>query len=159
METLFGQKVETLPEDVAIQLWNGALRDELGLKSGDLQIALGVANMKNRSGNTLTALRIYMALVLCDPSNFECLQGLANCALQNGLYEAALEAGSAMVVLKPRNPLGYYFSGTACLAMGHLAEAREDIVEALNFAGTDEHRTLRGECERLLKQLELRKSA
>ncbi|PTW56674.1 hypothetical protein C8N35_111137 [Breoghania corrubedonensis] len=159
MENLVGQRIENLPESVTTQLWNGALRDELGLKSEDLQIALGVANMKNKAGNSLTALRMYMALVLCEPSNFHCLQGLANCTLKNGLYEAALEASSAMIVLKPKNPFGYYFSGSACLAMGHFAEAREDMADALKFADADEHHALSGECRRLLQQLDVRKSA
>lgn len=159
METLLGEKIDTLPEDVADQLWNGALRDELGLQSEDLQIALGIANMKQKAGDSATALRMYMALVLCEPGNFKFLQGLANAALRNGLFDAALEAGSAMVMVEPKNPFGYYFSGAACLALGHLAEAKADLVDAQEYAKAIRNAELFGECDKLLQQIEVQESA
>lgn len=159
METMHSDTLAGLPHDAVTQIWNGALREELGLDAEDLQIALGVANMKQKVGDDLSALRMYMALSLCEPRNCDFLQGLANQTLKMSLYDAALQAGSAMIALKPADPFGYYFSGSACMALGHIEEGREDIGDALTFATAVGNETLARECRRLLQQLETMKSA
>lgn len=136
------------------QLLDGGLRQELGLEPEDLTAALAVANAKMKSGDAASALKIYQALVLCDPLHYPFLQGLANAALKTEYYEAALEMGAAMITLQPDNGVGYYFSAGACLALGHMSEAREDVTDALAFAekAGDEH--LMVECRRLFQKLE-----
>ncbi|MEO9530027.1 hypothetical protein [Roseibium sp.] len=147
---------EGLPErlDVLTQFWEGGVRTELGLEENDLEAVLGVANMKLKAGDQATAQRMYLALVLCDPGNFKFQQGLANVCLKTGEFDAVVQTASVMVMLKPDDPTGYYFSGAACLALGHLAEAREDITDALAFAQQKQDAVLVGECRRLLLQLD-----
>lgn len=127
----------TLPlTDLRMQ---GALAQELGLGEKELGLALAVANVKLKSGNPEKALSMYAMLVLCKPTDVEYQCGLANCALQMHEYELALQAASAIVGLSPADCRGYYFSGAACLGLGHLDEAREDIADALSFAENSAH--------------------
>ncbi len=112
----------------------GALGKELGLGDRELGLALAVANMKLKSGNAEKALSMYAILVLCKPLDVEYQCGLANCAVQMQEYEMALQAASAIIGLAPRDCRGYYFSGAACLGLGKISEAREDVSDAMKFA-------------------------
>lgn len=143
-----GTKQETLTE-----IWEGGVRKALGLKEEDLEAALSVANAKMKAGNWQLAYRIYGFLVLCAPANFRYHQGLANFCLQTGKYDAAVEAASSMIVLKPESPLGYYISGAACLALGALTEAKEDAKDAQRLAEKQQNTRLKDECVRLHSQI------
>ncbi len=120
-------------------LLTGAMAQELGLGEKELGLALAVANMKLKSGKAEEALSMYAILVLCKPMDVEYQCGLANCALLMNEYEMTLQAASAIVRLAPSDCRGYYFSGVACLGLGHLDEAREDIADALTFAQSGTH--------------------
>ena len=141
-------------QEALVWFWDGGVRQMFGLEQADLEIALGLGNAKMSAGDLPTAFRIYTSLVLCDPSNFRYQQGLANFCIKAGEYESAIQAASSMIVLKPDNPLGYYFSGAACLALGYLAEAKEDIADALAFAEHHDDPALQTECQRLLHQMD-----
>jgi Flp pilus assembly protein TadD len=111
----------------------GSLRKDIGLKSSDLRIGLEVAKNFMKRGAFPEALRTYAALCLCEPANIDFQIGLANCTLQMEEYHLALQAASVVVALAPRNPRGYYMSGRACVGLGHLSEAREDLAEAIEL--------------------------
>lgn len=112
----------------------GAIRRALGLEPVDLRLGLDVARTQLQKGAIQDAFRIYAALVVCDPSDPELQVGLANCALHVGENNLALQAASAIVALAPSDPRGYFFSGSACLALGHITEAKEDLAEAIELA-------------------------
>lgn len=112
----------------------GWLRKEIGLHAGELDIGLGVAKRKFETGSHDEAMTVYCGMVLLEPTNTTYLLGLANCAALMGQPELALRSASAVIALEPQNPRGYFFSGQACLALGHLPEAEEDLREALALA-------------------------
>ena len=116
------------------EILNGALAQKLGLGTQELGVALATANAKLQSGQGEKALALYAMLVLCRPREVDYQCGLANCALQVQEYEVARQAAAAFIGLSPRDWRGYFFSGAACLGLGHLTEAREDIADALKFA-------------------------
>jgi Flp pilus assembly protein TadD len=131
----------------------GAIREDLGLASEDLRFGLHVARNQLMRGAKQAALRTYAALVLCEPMNAEFQAGLANCASQLGDHHLALQAASAVIALDPRNALGYYLSGHACLALGHRDEAREDLLDAVSFGRAAKEAKIVVESEKLLSQL------
>ncbi|MEL6840622.1 MAG: pathogenicity island protein [Pseudomonadota bacterium] len=132
---------------------NGALAKELKLGDGELDVALAMANAQLKSGNLQKAMGTYAMLVLCRPLSVEYQCGLANCALQMQEYEIALQAASAVIGLAPRDCRGYYFSGAACLGLGHLNEAREDIADALRFAEDTQHHAFQEASQKLSDHL------
>ena len=134
-------------------LIDGGLRKAAGLERGDLNLGLVVAKNQLMRGATLEALRTYTVLVLLDSLNPEFQIGLANCSHQLGEYHLALQAASAIVALDPRNPRGYYFSGRACLALGHYAEAEEDLTDAIKFGRDARDAVIVQEADVLLKKL------
>ncbi|MBR0988347.1 pathogenicity island protein [Bradyrhizobium liaoningense] len=125
----------------------GAVRKALGLEPVDLRLGLDVARNQLQKGAPIEAFRTYAALVVCDPSDPELQAGLANCALVLGENSLALHAASAIVALAPSDPRGYFFSGRACLAMGQLAEAIEDLTESMRLA-----RAPRGDAPAILEE-------
>lgn len=131
----------------------GSLRKEIGLKSEDLSVGLEVARNHLKRGAPAEALRMYVGLILCEPMNVDFQVGLANCAITLGEDHLALQAASAVVALAPRDPRGYYLSGRACLGLGHLAEAEEDLNDALAHARKTGDATVASEAQRLLKTL------
>jgi len=134
-------------------LVSGAIRKKLGLKSMDLHLGLDLARNQLQRGATTEAFRTYVALVLCDPSDPELQIGLANCALTIGENELGLQAASAVVALAPSDPRGYYLSGRACLGLGHYAEAREDLTDAITFAKAARNTVIFEEADKLLHKL------
>src|SRR5262245_59355174 len=118
----------------ALAIAQGAIRKELGLELSDLKPALDIARNLLQRGSRAEAIRMYVALVLCEPANIDFQVGLANCALQIGENHLALHAASAVVALAPADPRGYYLSGRACIGLGHYAEADEDLRDAVEFA-------------------------
>jgi len=147
-------ELKNIGQEQLLQLWEGGLRKELDLEEEDLEAALGVANAKLQAGDTVTAQKIYSALALCEPGNFRFQQGLANFCLRTGAFDMALRTASAMVLMEPRNPTGYFISGAAALALGHPKEAKEDIADALAYAEKSGDAGLQAECNRLLQQIE-----
>jgi|GEM_PF-1763524 len=115
------------------RLFNGEIRDALGLSSDDLSVGLEVAGNLVRRGSTGEALRVYAGLILCEPANADFQTGLANCALMAEEYHLALQAASAVIALAPRDPRGYLISGQACLGLGAQAEAAEDLQDAVRL--------------------------
>lgn len=106
----------------------------IGIAAEDLALGLDVAKRHMQRGAPAEALKIYAALVLCDPARLEFQIGLANCALDLGEHEMALQAASAIVATAPADPRGYYLSGRACFGLGAVDEALEDLADAERFA-------------------------
>jgi Flp pilus assembly protein TadD len=131
----------------------GAIRKALGLEPDDLRLGLDVARNQLQKGAAGEAFRIYAALVVCDPSDPELQVGFANCALHLGENNLALQAASAIVALAPSDPRGYFFSGSACLALGHVAEAKEDLTEAVERARHSKNALICAEAKKLLERL------
>lgn len=120
-------------DEAAKDFVRGRIRDELNLKSADLAIGLDVAKNLLKRGAPAEALRIYAGLILCEPANVEVQVGLANCALLVEEPHLALQAASVVVALAPRDPRGYLLSGRACISLGALDEAAEDLGDAVRF--------------------------
>ncbi|MGQ3211767.1 tetratricopeptide repeat protein [Shinella sp.] len=120
------------------QLLSGGLRDELGLTSDVLNVGLAIAANHLARGANSEAMRIYVGLVMCEPMNVDFQVGLANCANVMGEQSVALQAASVVIMLAPTDPRGYLLSGRSCIMMGNLDEAREDLHDALKYAGGNE---------------------
>lgn len=118
-------------------LLKGELRDKLGLSTEHLRVGLSVARNHLTRGAPLEALRIYVALVLCEPTNVDFQIGLANCAGVLGEHHLALQAASAVIALAPKDARGYLLSGRSCMMIQAFSEAKEDLEDALAFAGSD----------------------
>lgn len=131
----------------------GEIRDALGLQSGDLRLGLDIAANRLKRGAKAEALRIYVALVLCEPMNPEFQVGLANCALLVQENCLALQAASVVIALEPGSARGYFLSGRACLALGHFSEAAEDLREAMRFASESKDMALFQSAESLFRKV------
>jgi Flp pilus assembly protein TadD len=118
-------------------LLRGELRAKLGLSTEQLRIGLSVARNHLTRGAPLEALRIYVAMVLCEPTNVEFQIGLANCAGLLGEHHLALQAASAVIALAPKDARGYLLSGRSCMMISAFSEAKEDLEDALALAGSD----------------------
>ncbi|MCP8939518.1 hypothetical protein NK718_13410 [Alsobacter sp. SYSU M60028] len=105
----------------------------LGLGRAELAAGLALIDSQLRQGAAAEAFRSACALVLCDPGVMAHQLALSHCALLNAEPELALQAASAAIVLAPADPRGYLASAKAYLALGHEAEAREDLQEAVRF--------------------------
>ena len=141
-------------DEAAIRaLLGGEIGRELGLTGSDLRIGLTVAKNLLARGAQAEALRVYVALVLCEPTNVDFQVGLAHCASVLGEHHLALQAASAVIALAPRDPRGYLLSGRSCLAIGHLTEAREDFGDVLRLAADPSHRAVQREATLLLDRL------
>lgn len=127
---------------------------KLGLEPDDLRVGLDVAKSLLDRGSPERAMRIYAAMVLCEPMVADFQIGLANCALNLGENHVALQAASAVIVLEPSNPRGYFLSGRACLALSQYAEAAEDLQDAIRCAKAANDRLVLIEAERLLRSLD-----
>jgi Flp pilus assembly protein TadD len=132
---------------------SGAIRRGLGLESVDLRFGLELARGQMKRGAMQEAFRTHVALVLCDPSDVELQIGLANCALQVEENELALQAASAAIALAPDSPRSYYLSARACIALGHLAEAEEDLADAAALARKARDGQMFAEADQLLTKL------
>lgn len=144
-------------DDTLAQFLDGQLGKRLGLTPEQLRIGLSVARNHLTRGAPAEALKIYVALVLCDPLNVDFQVGLANCASVLGEHHVALQAASAVIALAPRDPRGYLLSGRSCMMLGNYAEAKEDLEDALAFVGADE--TVATEARHLLERLAMALSA
>ena len=119
----------------------GELRKKLGLSPQILAMGLKHALGLLEVGRAEDALRLCAGIVLIEPGNINHLAALANSAIATGKAEVALNTASLMVILEPRNPLGYYFSALGCIGLDRMVEAQEDLRDALGFAtqaGDDE---------------------
>ncbi len=134
-------------------LLNGGLSKRLGLDSSHLEIGLEVARNKLNSGAHMEAFRMYGALVLCEPTNVKFQIGLANCAAHMHEHHVALQAASVVVALDPTNPTGYFLSGNACLALGHLEEAIEDLTDASKYALERRDPEMKNNADALLQKI------
>lgn len=136
-----------------LQFITGGLRKELGLESIDLMAGLDIARNHLKRGATPEAMRIYATLVLCEPANIEFQAGLANCALVMGEYHLALQAASALIALAPTDPRGFFFSGRACMGLGHYPEAVEDLGDAVQLGRKAMNAAIVNEANGLLEKL------
>ncbi len=153
MNMMTTENAISIDTDLTQLLHDGAIAKELNLGPAELQLALGVANLKLNTGQPERALQMYTVLVLCDPLNIEFQCGLANCAIQMQEHELALQAASSMIANAPRDCRGYYFSAVACLGMRQLEEAREDIVDAMDLARQNNDPDIFEAASRLNEQL------
>ena len=126
---------DDLSTEELAQLLSGGLRDEIGLTSDVLNVGLTIAGNHLLRGANGEAMRIYVGLVMCEPMNVDFQVGLANCANLMGEQSVALQAASVAIMLAPSDPRGYLLSGRSCIMMGNLLEAREDLNDALRYAG------------------------
>lgn len=132
----------------------GSLGREAGLRPQDLDAAFEAAKACLRRGARIEALRIYIALILWRPTDVEAQVGLAGCALELGEHHLALQAASAIVAFAPRDPRGYYLSGRACLGLGEMPEAAEDLTDALALAREQRNAVIGDDARRLLASLD-----
>lgn len=140
-------------DDAVAQFLGGQFGKQLGLTPEDLRVGLSVARNHLTRGAPDEALKIYVALVLCDPMNVDHQVGLANCASFMGEHHVALQAASAVVALAPSDPRGYLISGRSCLMIGSLDEAREDLDDALRHARATGNDAVSSEATMLLERL------
>ncbi len=153
MNMMTTENATSVDMDLTQLLQGGVLAKELNLGPAEMRLALGVAKLKLNTGQPERALQMYTMLVLCDPLNIEHQCGLANCAVQMQEHELALQAASSMIANAPRDCRGYYFSTVACMGMGHFEEAREDVVDALDFALQSDNSEIFEAASRLNEQL------
>jgi Flp pilus assembly protein TadD len=139
--------------DIERVIAQGGIRKALGLRPLDLRLGLDLARTQLQRGAFDEALRTYVALVLCDPSDPELQVGLANCAVHVKENDLALQAASVVIALTPSDPRGYFLSGRACLALGYLAEATEDLTRSLELAESSGNAWISGEAKKLLAVL------
>lgn len=132
-----GRDGDPSTEDVA-RFLSGHFRDEIGLTSDILNVGLAVAKNHLLRGAYVEAMRIYVGLVMCEPMNVDFQVGLANCANLMGEQSVALQAASVAIMLAPSDPRGYLLSGRSCIMMGNVQEAREDLGDALKYAGDND---------------------
>ncbi|MBB3950336.1 hypothetical protein [Aureimonas jatrophae] len=112
----------------------GDLRQTLGLKTQDLVFGLRIAHAHQERGDLAGALRLFGALVLCDPTDPQFQHGLAQCGLAAGHFALAVQAASAMIASDPRSPAGFLISGLGCAGLGEREAAREDLDHAAQLA-------------------------
>jgi Flp pilus assembly protein TadD len=137
---------------------NGSVRKELGLETIDLLPGLEVAKNHLRRGATGEALRMYTALVLCEPMNVDFQVGLANCALAIQEHHLALMSASTIVSLAPADPRGYFLSGQACIGLGQFAEATEDLTKAVELGRQARDATIVNDANVLLQKVAMLQS-
>lgn len=141
------------PKSAVEAAFSGELREALGFGKQDLVAIAMMARQALTDGDAALAFRSYALLVLVDPQTLSYQIGLAESALAAEAPDAALQAASAIVATQPDNPQGYFLSGRACMALGLLNEAREDLTDAANFAKSARLGDLFGKCQALLDQL------
>lgn len=141
-------------DGAAEALLGGFVRKRLGLKDSDIGLGLALAG-KTLGRHPREALKLYAALILCDPSNLDCQIGLSNCALAAGEPHLAVQAASVVIALDPADPRGHILSAQASIALGDLADAREDVGFALETARRKGDAAMIAEAERLAGIVEL----
>lgn len=99
-----------------------------------LRLGVEVSDSLVARGNPLDALKMRAAMVLASPRDRVALAALCESLLSFNLGEEALRCASAMTALNPADPTGYIMSARACILIGAIAEAREDIATALTLA-------------------------
>lgn len=130
------------------------LYPKLGLRKIDLRVGLDVARTQLQRGDIAGAFNSYVALVLCDPSEPEYQLGFANCALHLGEAALALHATSVALALSPTNAWGYCISARACIALGQLSDAREDLIAAIEHARASNDTKVLADAKYLLAKLD-----
>jgi len=151
-ETVTREPAATLADTMAL-LVSGHLGKELGLTGEQLRLGLNVARNHLARGVPAEAMRIYAALVLCEPLNIDFQVGLSNCAGLLGEHHIALQAASAVIAIGPTDPRGYLLSGRSCLMLNSFTEAKTDLEDALHFAGLAGNDDVAGEAKALLERL------
>lgn len=106
----------------------------LGLEVKHLLVGLDIAAGMLRRGEQDKAMRMYAALVFCEPTEIRFQVGLASCALEMKEYHLAMQAASAIVSFFPDNPVGYFISGRAAFGLRDLDAAIGDLREAVRLA-------------------------
>lgn len=144
--------------DAGMGLLEAEIGRSLGLEPDDLRAGLDVAKNLIERGAPDRAMRIYAALVIVEPKVVDYQIGLANCAIEMGEYYLAIQAASAAIVLDPRNPRPYFLSGRACMAVGELPEAVEDLSDAKRLAEAAGEAEIAAEADRLIVSLTARSS-
>lgn len=143
----------SLDEDIKA-IVNGAIGRQIGLEPEDIKPGILLATNLSKTGRHDKAMEIFSGLLLLQPSNPEIQLGLANCCMQLQNFQLALQAASAAMALDPENPWAYYYSGAACLALGHIVEAKEDLADAVRLGTKMEHAEMKQYAEKLLASLE-----
>lgn len=143
------EKTAAMDSGALKQFLDAGVRKTLGLAEHDLDAGLKLAGIRISSGKYEMALRLYRTLLILAPNDFRIYQGLANLCHKTGDHDKVLHCASAMIALKPADPLGYYFSAMACLALGHLEEANEDLTDAMARIGNNEDIRLKEACKKL----------
>lgn len=135
----------------------GALTQSLGLTQEDLDCVAVVAINTLKRGAVKDALALFTTLVFCDPHRAGFLAGVSHCAYLRQAYDLSLRSAAAVIALEPSKARGYFLSGRACLALGHLQEAAEDLRDAVEFARRQRDHTLLSAAENLLRKVPAQK--
>ena len=128
---------ETLRNAVMEELVEKPFIDRLGLTESHFYGAVVQANDKLAAGDAMGALEDFSKLVLISPESASFQVGLAEAAIAAGMVDLGLQAASAVIMLEPQQPEGYFHSGKACFLMQEYALAIEDLTDAIAKCGTD----------------------
>ncbi len=119
------------------ELVDNPVIDRLGLKEEHFYGAVVQANDKLSKGDVEGAFQDYCKLVLISPESTTFQLGLAQTAIATGMLDLGLQAASAVVMMQPDKPEGYFQSGRACFMMKEFGLAAEDLKEALDKCSGD----------------------
>lgn len=111
-----------------------ALRDSYGLEASELRALAHVGHLKLMAGDFNGAHRIFCLLVVMAPEEVGFQIGLADASMALGQFDLALQAAAAVIGAQPSDPRGYFLSGRACLGLGLVVEAREDLADAIRLS-------------------------
>lgn len=120
--------------EIQRQLIDEPIIQRLGLTEAHFGINYSRAMEKLEAGDIPGAFKDIASLVLLAPTSVKFQLGLAQIALRAGVPELAMQAAAAIIALAPSRPEGFLLSGQACLAMGEIALAREDLTDAITRA-------------------------
>lgn len=108
--------------------------ERLGLKERHFASNFRAAMKKMEDGDLPAAFKDMANLVLLAPTSVQFQLGLAQVALRANVPELAMQAAAAIIALAPDRPEGFLLSGQACLAMGEVSLAQEDLADAISRA-------------------------
>lgn len=150
---------DTKPVDIADEALTvlaeaGGIAAIMGVDPANLRIGVDLAKARRSAGALGEALGLYATLALMDMNEPDYQLGLADVAFEMGEYALCVQAACCYVAQRPMRPEGYFLSGAACLALGQIAEAREDLEDALRFAKEQRNAKIFERADRLIKILD-----
>lgn len=120
-----------LAEMIQTKFVENTLLKDMNLEPKHMHGALVNANEKLKNGDISEAFKEFAMLTLLDPNEISFQTGLAEAALATNQPELALQTASILITKEPQKGEGFYISGRACLAMGEIDLAVEDLQDAI----------------------------